>query len=392
VSGELSVSFHGDSASGCRARGLCGYSGTIVLRLGSPSQIFIDKFRRHGHITYDAAFEPGPEDSLVAAHVHRAGGGDCADEDLPFEAGDAFVAHGQFTLAVLQADGTALRTRCAGPMDGDLAAISPRVTLPLARILRGHVRLDLTGTQTFGAGGFAGTVTSTILLRLGRPEKLSTSSTFPPGIKTQRMRIVTEALTLQRTSGTIDEAVRGSENAQVCVLLDSCGLAGTLRIRPVPRHATGDIVAMGPARRPYRDFLAALGLGGNGKRRGIQVFATVGWDHDGGSIAQSGPCTDAASLPGGQVTMALQRGAIKASYSLTGSPQTRCPGPALDFGDQLALARLSRRILGRRTFTIHLRAAPPVADDGYTIRFRGGLALALRRGRITQHIQTIPTD
>ena len=123
----------------------------------------------------------------------------CADAQ-PLSGGgpSATIRGGTLTIALLQAGGTLMSTRCAGPLDGDLAGASPKATISLRAALRGRTVVALQASNPFASNGFAGTVSSTLVLTLGKPSRPSSGATFPPGIKTQRMRIVTERLSVAR--------------------------------------------------------------------------------------------------------------------------------------------------------------------------------------------------
>ncbi|MBV9362986.1 MAG: hypothetical protein JOY89_02020, partial [Solirubrobacterales bacterium] len=41
ASGELVISFHGDSTAGCATYGLCGYAGTILVRPSAGDLAFV---------------------------------------------------------------------------------------------------------------------------------------------------------------------------------------------------------------------------------------------------------------------------------------------------------------------------------------------------------------
>jgi hypothetical protein len=196
--------------------------------------------------------ESGP---VTSARVQRSGPGGqgrtCADgQGFPLfgNTGSAVARGGALTIRVLAPGGTLLQTRCAGPLDGDLASVSPAVTVPLATALRGRMSLDLSGTRAFAVHGFAGTITSTLVLNLGMPSRQSSSSSssFPPGVKPQRLRIVTERLSLVRVQGGLSAAVSGTADPIVCRLLDTCGLSGTLTLAPAAPDFNAEVIAQGP--------------------------------------------------------------------------------------------------------------------------------------------------
>lgn len=400
ASGELWISFHGDAASGCASYGLCGYSGTVVLRPGSDDQIAVVKFRgRHG-VDYQSflSLAGGPTELTATAQVRRTVAGRpaglCGDEQQNLSSAAISISGQEAAVSLLQSDGTMLSTRCAGPLDGDLAAVSPAASLPLSTLLRGRTSLSLGGTRSFATHGFAGELTSTITLALGKPHtvKASSSPSFPKGIKTQPVRTVTERLSVLRTSGAITAGVQGTANTTVCGLLDSCGLSGTLTLTPAPVQSGGELSAMGPATRPYRDFLAALGLGRTGNPRGITVAGTVDWGGGGTAaedLTQSGSCTDNAPLGPGGVLLEVHGPTVSAELSVFAGSRTRCPGPILDT-EALASGRLPRADLAHRTFTVQTRAAGSTQDDGYVAELSGALTIQVRRGALSSRVEVQP--
>ena len=386
TTGELVVSFHGDLATGCAASGLCGYSGTVIVRLGS-GDLFVAKYR-HGRATgYDGflGLGLGLGQALTVAHVERDGSGFCADVRRLDQSLAMNIRPGVATLSLLQPDGDVLATRCAGPLDGDLAGTVPRVTTPVRSLLRGRTRFNLRGKQSFASHGLAGTVTSTIVLRLGRPQRQPPSSIFPPGIRTQKVRTVSEQLQAGAARGSLAALVGGTADATECELLDSCGLAGTLTLAPSFDHLSGSLHAVGPAKRPYRDFLAALGRG-PGNPRGIEVFGEIGWSQ-GGTVAealtQAGTCTDSAVLGGGAVILQPHGSGLVADYAPITAPRTRCPGPIVAPGETLATGALARADLRRRTLKLSLSGGPAFQDDGYHATVSGRFAFSFRRGPLT---------
>lgn len=154
---------------------------------------------------------------------------------------------------------------------------------------------------------------------------------------------------------------------------------------------SAQLIATGPARRPYADFLAALGLSRTGRARGIGVFGSVNWVEDvRANVTQAGSvCTDTAA--NGQVAVPLGLGGGDLG-GFTGSWRTRCPGPSLSNAQPLRGAPLDRSTLGHPEFTIQLRGKGTSSDDGYVIHARGRLSLVLRRGPVTQQRTDEPTD
>jgi hypothetical protein len=397
VQGDLVVTFRGDAAAGCAARGLCSYSGTVLVRPRS-AQVSVLTYRRgrgYGHLVFVSLGSPdnGYETSArVTRSPGGAGaGGTCADAGNSLFPGSIPAAtHGHsLTIRLLGRGGSLLPSRCAGPIDDDLSGASPAVTVPLARVLRGRMTIDLSGTRTFSTHGFAGTVSSTLTMKLGKPQVQSGNGSVPPGIKTRRIRTVSEQLTLVGVRGGLGATVRGTSDPIVCSLLDSCGVNGSLSLSGGVRGATANVTATGPARRPYRDFLAALGLSRSGDPHGIQVFGSVSWIGDvRASMTQAGSaCSDTAATGGVGVPFTLGPGP---GGGFVGTWRTRCPGPLFENTGSLLSSSPDRAALGHREFTLDVRGRGASSDDGYMIVVHGRLSLRLRRGRITSQVLTQP--
>jgi hypothetical protein len=257
------------------------------------------------------------------------------------------------------------------------------------------MHLDLAGTRSFAADGLAGTVSSTLALDLGKPiAQQGGGTSFPPGVKATRMRQVFQSVSVTRAGGSLGISVSGTSDPGLCQPLDSCLMHGTLTAAVLPHQATGYLVAFGPAARPYRDFLAALGAASSADPRGISVVGGIGWS-SGGSISanldQIQSCTDSAPLGGGSVTLAGQGGGLSATYRLADPLRTRCPGPVLANGATLASGLIGRRQLERRTFVLRLGGRGPLDDDGYAGTTSIRLSITLRRGGLTQHYLRVPT-
>jgi hypothetical protein len=394
------VSFHGDAAAGCASYGLCAYAGTIVIRPRNGT-LSILTVRRRGRIGHAATLVLGPGQSgyTTSARVQRsvagAPGGTCADaQSSPFGGSPLTVVRGSsVTIRLLAPGGSLLQTRCAGPLDRDLAAVAPAATMPVSKALRGRTAIDLSGTGTFAAHGFAGTISSTVVLRLGRPGPSSSSgSPPPPGVKTQRMRIVTEHLSVVRLAGGLGAAIRGSADPIICGLLDTCGLSGTLSLAPVRHGASVQVLAVGPASRPYRDFLTALGLARGGRARGISVGMFV--NVMGGVQAETNQagvaCTDTGGTGGVMAAIGAPLGLPATGGSFVGPWRTRCPGPTFENPSGGVSASLPRGALGRRQFTLQLLGRGSFGDDGYAITGSGRMSVVLRRARISQQVIAQP--
>ena len=394
ASGELVVSFHGDPATGCARRGLCGYSGTIVLRPGDPT-VTVIKSRIRRRITYQVSFLPGFGDqaTLTLAQVQRAGAGApvglCADAAQPNSLPSSTSNGVRVTLALLQRHTSVLGTRCAGPIDGDVASAARSVVVPIKTLLRGHTVVAMSGTHGFAANGFAGTVSSTVAIHVGAPHRQAGGG--QPSAKVHYIRAVTETLSVVRQSGQFVAHVRGTGNRALCQPLDSCGVSGTIAIDPSFVGGQATVTATASSARPYSDFLAALGRSSRGNPRGFQVFGAItsaGAGSVTADLTQSRPCVDSVPLEHSTVVLVGQRGAFAASY-LAQSVKTRCPGPSPSF-QQLGFARFGRAVLERAGIVITLRPQSSFSDDGYVASVRGSITLVLLRRSVSQNVSQLP--
>lgn len=400
VQGQLVVSFHGDSAAGCATYGLCAYSGTIVVQPQSADLVVV-KYRSHGLIRHEADFslQSGNSGFLTVAQVQRSvpgqPAGECADTPATGGLSNATTTvHGNsISIAVLNPGDSVLTTRCAGPLEADVAGAGPRATISLSAAPRGHTTIDLSGTHSFATHGFAGTVSSTLVVRLGKPQREPQNPPLPPGIGIRRERIVFETLRLTGVGGRISEDVLGSTDPVVCRLLDSCGAAGTLTVAPrLTPGASAEIAATGPASRPYRDFLTALGLSRAGQASGISVGGAVGLPSGGAVTADftaPSACTDTATDGDLFVAAEKSRGVLRMSAG-SRSWRTRCPGPLVGEQEQLLSGAVPISALARRTFTVVLHGLGSLVDDGYSASLHGRLTLRLRRGRVSQQVIDAP--
>lgn len=153
-------------------------------------------------------------------------------------------------------------------------------------------------------------------------------------------------------------------------------------------------MAVGPGRRPLRDFLKALGLGRRGRVRGIQAFGEITWQHGGTlatEVAQAGVCRDFEALGAGGLALDLPGRGVHL-LAPDAALHLRCPGPIPAFGSGfLASGALPPDGLARGRFTLGLGGNhAPREDDGYSLSFGGRVALRIQRGRIHQQILREP--
>ena len=401
--GSVVVSFHGDQATGCARQGLCGYSGVIVWRPtntpgSSDASLQIIKLRQHHRIFYDAQFSTSADPfsgSSVFSHTRRdvAVGtpGTCADASTSDSDSTLRVRNGSVSIGILGGGSSIFASRCAGPLDTDLAGAMPVPSLPLSAALKGHRSVDLGGTHDFASGGFAGTVHSTLVLHLlGSQTNSVPGPGNTPHRKAARLRVVSEPLRLVRSTGALSLAVHGTANPDVCSVLDSCGAHGAITLKPQPVSPQGALQAIGSARLPYRDFLAALGLSRRGRVRGISVTGFLAWDQGGtltGTLTQSSQCSWIGPLGSGMLLLSPSRGVLSASYQPLGASERRCPGPEIESNaDAIGSGKASLHELLTGPLTLRLHGIGIFSDDGYTGRGSGSLSFTLKRGRLHQQL------
>jgi hypothetical protein len=281
ITGDLIVHFHGDSATGCAARGLCGYSGTIIWTTDQPAALGVMGTTTRTGTSY-SVYLNFEDNSLVGngggttdADTTDPGGASCADAAytgsyLPF------MPRGRdLRLQLADASPSVLQTRCAGPLAGDLESALPSVTVPLSTLTRGQTQLPLKRDRSFAANGFAGTVSSTLSIALGRPGRRR--------IQRQRAELQ-RILTVEyraKLAGAFTAAVSGDADEGLCGPLGACGASGTESVAP---QSVGQVefTAMAGARYPYAQLQRALLAGPSSRRSDLRgpVLARRGYGQD----------------------------------------------------------------------------------------------------------------
>ena len=390
ATGEIVVSFHAAQATGCATHGACAYHGTVVINLDGGGDLRTTRYRTAGREVQTATLDltagafTSPRSTWARVQRDLAGGGaaSCVDTQPSGLVDGVRVGHFyRFALADLLTP-----TRCAGPLPADLVGALPRLVVSDAEFAHGGGRVDLRGAHAFSADGFAGVATSTVVLRLGRPETLPAS----PVTGARTTRVVSQSLRITRAAGALTLDVHGSSDPSACAFLDTCGLFGSVTIRPRPARATGILIAAGPARRPLRDFLAALGRRAFGARaRGITVLGYAVWSGGGTvstQVSHAASCSDTAPLGAGLVVLGAAARGLAADY-VPDSQSTRCPGPMAPSQDGIALGIVPWSQLRGLTFTITLRPFPAAyEDDGYTVSAGGEVRLTFQRSEPAQQI------
>ncbi len=177
----------------------------------------------------------------------------------------------------------------------------------------------------------------------------------------------------------------------MCILLDSCGLAGTLTLTPGLVGAQGALFTLAPVSRARSDLVGVLsGRGG----RGLQAVGMLFASSPGTLVAAIGgpvTCSSRGPLAPGGLSLGPLGARLAVGYSLGGAAtsRTRCPGPELP--TDVVHASIPRRALAARSFTVTLPAGPAFTDDGYVVSPHGQVILTLRPGGFTEHVLTAAT-
>lgn len=407
VRGDLAVDFHGDRATGCAARGLCGFSGTVIWQPPPIATLETDAFRDRGGIAYDASLgffgegssdETTVEGGVTTANVRFVPAGSAGASSI---CTDAAASGGEVqmpvrlraaSLTLAAASPSLLGTRCAGPLQSDIASGLARRVIDLATLLNGRVGVSLASSSSFAVHGLAGTVTSTIHLSLGRAhtkrERDGNSSSNKPTVRTV---VISYRAHLD---GSVRTQFRGDPAS--CAPLGSCGADGALTQSIHSETGTFAIAAGIGVRRPVRDALTALGLRKGGNPHGVLVF---------GLFYALGPAAYAVQVTQGKTTCSdTGPGGVSAVF-VTGigrdqlaqfgaapaAAHLRCPGPTFSQDNGFSTGTVRFRPLGRHPGTIHLRTGANLQDDGYTGHTTADLALTLSRPKLRILSDALPS-
>ncbi|MGI8714721.1 MAG: hypothetical protein ACR2NR_16385 [Solirubrobacteraceae bacterium] len=398
ATGRLTVTFAGDPGAGCAAHGLCGYAGTETWQPQNVGDVAISTYDQHGRRSSSATRIIGGPGNPVLSAVQRsqAPGTTTACSDQSQGGGGFFslpVSAGRMTIGLDHAEAPLLGTRCAGPLDADVAAALPSRIVSLHEILHGGATVDLTDSGRFVSHGLAGTVQSTIVLVFGRPHRSSGSggSSPPPGVKRSQLTEVTYRVT--HVGGRAIAAVHSSAVTAVCGPFDACGLQGVIDV--APGTASGGSVyltATAPLRRPERDLLTALGVASGGNQSGIGVQGAGQASVHGkltADLTQSSPCRDQTRLRQIEIELRKRANRLEISASPAASQaadplRTRCPGPELG-SHQLTHATLPPSVLRHPSFTVALHGGS-FSDGPYRVTTRSTLTITLHRTAVKTQI------
>ena len=186
----LSVQFHGDASAGCARWGLCGYSGTVTWQPPPPPRSR-SSARCGGHPQLVTALlpslldEPPFVDGETTASVRGGRPGlerarhplRRCDGRRPGSAVVVATRHGPLGTSDCPPPAVATGDALRGPARRRRPSAPPRsAPSPLRRSRTGARPISLAAAQVLNAHGFAGSITSTIVLHLGRPGRTRTES------------------------------------------------------------------------------------------------------------------------------------------------------------------------------------------------------------------------
>jgi hypothetical protein len=396
ATGLLTVTFAGDPAAGCAAEGLCDYSGTETFDPDGDGDLSLVTTAHRGRRSTSGSLFLGGNSSPVTSAVQRTVSSGttsettaCSDDVGGGEGfGEFFTLNatgGRMTIDLAHAQQSLVGSRCAGPIGVDIASAMPSRTVELRTMERGETAIDLTGGGTFAAHGLSGTVTSTIVLRLGRPRReRETPVDAPPGHATHARleRSATADYRIARLTGTAVATVQGSATPAVCGPFDACGLSGTIAVLP-GTSARGSASLFALDRGATRgELLAQLRGAGPPSTKLIGGGVALIRGQVQADLTQGGTCSDSVALDQFSIQLARLgrrfRVSLAPSDSQAADPlRTRCPGPDLG-SHMLAGETVPASVLRRPSFTVALRGLA-FSDGPYRVTTRSSLTLTLRR-------------
>jgi hypothetical protein len=395
VQGRVEVEFHGDTAAGCDALGTCDTTGRIAWEPGhSASLALVDiqlngrrSTQTQGTLFFQSASD---QDSTIVAKVLRGTGGApkaCADARRSSLAPSLDPA-GRGRLRVdLAGPGREdlLATRCGGPLWGDVGlAIAP---ISLAVVRRGRATVGLAAQRSFAGHGFAGTVSSSLVLRLGRPHSATSHAPPPDAFPQHSVRMLTASYRIERVTGRVRVGFQGESELARCEPLDACGLTGTVDLVTSARSGTAYLSAFGSGSLPRSRFRAALGLTA-GSARGVTVSGGGDWSGPGSAVqAQTwqvgGFCRSETPVLSGALQIQTAGGTARVDFGggsvEPGAPHGRCPGPLPAEVPILVSGSVGLRALAGRRVVLHLRQGHRFSGEAHAGSTSGDVTIVLRR-------------
>lgn len=324
-SGAITYVWHGDPSRGCAAAGLCGISGSLILRADTFSDAFSFS-PRSAAIGLD--IPPVVRVQRVAA---TGSPGDCTEAaGSDGSLGLRVTRRRNVWSAVLEPPISS--GHCAGPTSSDLA----RIELPVRTTGGRYATYDLRGTRRFVAGPLSGTVVSTMIFRPDRSTRTSVETGgggFPP---LHRRLVEHVALRYRLTSPQSTLATSfHSASSSTCWIYDSCALSGSLSLSLPSLNVVFEVGAARVVKRrvssaqALADFKAGrLHLNGGGTAQGSQLSLNVVETLRRNGV---GACRDSSRSPGTYLFGTPRRGGQLELQLVDPNEmpllRTRCPGP-----------------------------------------------------------------
>jgi hypothetical protein len=408
--GHVVVDFHGDPAAGCADAHVCGVSGTVTWSPGTGGYLIAYGFKAHGTRMEGGYLSVGDELGYggspgTSARVRRSGeGGEglCADVGPSEASSDSADRPGTSVELSLLGDSEVLRTRCAGPLTDDVRSLLPSRSIDERAVRRGGAKLDFSADGEFAAHGLAGTLHSNVVLSVKKGTDLLAEQSHdatPPGEHTVRDRYLQVTYRVESVSGQVVTNVHGLSDPDLCGPLDSCGLLGTITTLPSATKGDGVVYAYASAKHSRHELRQAVGLASGRPPRGIRRTAAFEWDDKGtvtSDLARNGApaCKDTVG-PAGDAVLDLRfaRDHVTGRYygGFSDPLRTRCPGPGSgDAGSGLARGTFPLRQLGQRHTTLRITRGTSFSSNGYRGATKASLAVAIRRVRIREWVETDP--
>ncbi|MDX6697277.1 MAG: hypothetical protein QOE65_674 [Solirubrobacteraceae bacterium] len=399
IQGRVEVEFHGDRASGCAFLGTCDTAGHIVWDPGPRGTLLVLDTVLGGHRQTDGVVFLASgldEPASVVAQVRRGLDGavaTCADAGRSNAAPTLDPAGpGRLRFDLTGFGGEDLfATRCGGPLQADVARALPSPRVSLAAMRRGRLTVALPAERGFAGHGFAGTVRSSLVFRLGHPRRTDEAAPAPASlpVRRRRARVLTAVYRVERVTGRVRVALRGQPDPGRCAPLDACGLEGKVDLTARATSGEAALTAQGPATVPRSRFRAALGLM-SGPSRGVEsVHGGANWSGPGTAVQSQtwqtgGFCGSAIPARTGSLDISVVGRRVTVRYSGgygDGNPlRGRCPGPLLsELGGALLSTSVPLRTFRARRIVLRLRRGNTFTAEAHMGSTSGDVKIVLRR-------------
>jgi hypothetical protein len=249
ATGSFRVVWHGDSAAGCEAAGMCGYSGSVTYSIAPDAELEVD---RSGGFTDFFGFLDPRRRAQVRVRREVAGGpaAECRDafDDIGFtlEVSRAYRDRRWLSVSTDFTPDPIASGRCAGPHLSDFAGSLPSAAFRLPELKRRGARVNLAGRFPFKAGPLTGEVVSTLRLRTRRVKTQRVRSESGPPRHTERLVFAQVRYRVVRAQGLVAADFRAVE-PPMCRMLDACGTSGGASYSVASSRGSFELFAVAPA-------------------------------------------------------------------------------------------------------------------------------------------------